>query len=103
MKTKTYILRPVTDLRDIVLYYEFVRKEDDAILRSSKDYDFLLAYGEGYATKTGLLFLSVAAFITARIAFAIRPCLPMTLPISSSATWSSRMTASGPSVSVTLT
>ena len=50
MKTKTYILRPVTDLRDIVLYYEFVRKDDDAILRSSRDYDFLLAYADGYTT-----------------------------------------------------
>lgn len=50
MKTQTYILRPVTDLRDIVLYYEFVRKDDDAILRSSKDYDFLLAYADGYTT-----------------------------------------------------
>ncbi|MBR5013495.1 MAG: hypothetical protein IKY16_02690 [Bacteroidales bacterium] len=50
MKTQTYILRPVTDLRDIVLYYEFVRKDDDAILCSSKDYDFLLAYADGYAT-----------------------------------------------------
>lgn len=50
MKTKIYILRPVTELRDIVLYYEFVRKEDDAILRASKDYDFILAYADGYAT-----------------------------------------------------
>ena len=51
MKTKTtYILRPVTDTRDIVLYYEFVRKEDDAILRTSADYDFLLGYAEGYTT-----------------------------------------------------
>lgn len=50
MKTYTYILRPVTDLRDIVLYWEFVRKEDDAILRSSKEYDYLLAYAEGYTT-----------------------------------------------------
>ena len=50
MKTQTYILRPVTDLNDLVLYYEFVRKDDDAILRSSKDYDFLLAYADGYAT-----------------------------------------------------
>ena len=51
MKTKTtYILRPVTDTRDIVLYYEFARKEDDAILRASADYDFLLAYADGYTT-----------------------------------------------------
>lgn len=57
MTTKTYILRPVTDLRDIVLYYEFVRKEDDAILRSSKDYDFLLAYGEGYASAMNATFI----------------------------------------------
>lgn len=47
---KTYIIRPVTDLRDIVLYYEFVRQEDDAILRASKDYDFILAYCEGFTT-----------------------------------------------------
>lgn len=57
METKTYILRPVTDLRDIVLYYEFVRKDDDAILRSSKDYDFLLAYGEGYASAMNSTFI----------------------------------------------
>jgi len=57
MTTKTYILRPVTDTRDIVLYYEFVRKEDDAILRSSKDYDFLLAWGEGYATAMNSTFI----------------------------------------------
>ena len=50
MKTNTYILRPVTVLHDHVLYYEFVRKEDDAILRSSADYDFLLASAEGYTT-----------------------------------------------------
>lgn len=50
MKTQIYIVRPVTDLRDIVLYYEFVRKEDDAILRSAKDYDFILAYAEGFTT-----------------------------------------------------
>ena len=48
MKRFTYILRPVTDLRDFVLYWEFVREEDDAILRSSADYDFLHAYAEGY-------------------------------------------------------
>ena len=50
MKTHTYTLRPVTDRNDMVLYYEFVRKEDDAILRTSNDYDFLLAYAEGYTT-----------------------------------------------------
>ena len=57
MKTFHYILRPVTDLRDIVLYYEFVRKEDDAILRSSKDYDFLLAYAEGFTAAKGQTFI----------------------------------------------
>ena len=50
METKTYILQPVTDLRDMVLYYEFVRKEDDAILRTSADFDFLLGYAEGYTS-----------------------------------------------------
>ena len=34
----------------MVLYYEFVRKEDDAILRTSANYEFLLAYAEGYTT-----------------------------------------------------
>ena len=57
MKTNTYILRPVTDLHDHVLYYEFVRKEDDAILRASKDYDFLLAYAEGYTTAMNRSFV----------------------------------------------
>lgn len=57
MKTYTYTLRPVTDLNDMVLYYEFVRKEDDAILRASKDYDFLLAYAEGYTTAMNRSFV----------------------------------------------
>ena len=56
METKTYTLRPVTDLNDMVLYYEFVRKEDDAILRASKDYDFILAYAEGYTTAINKTF-----------------------------------------------
>ena len=57
MKTPTYILRPVTDINDMVLYYEFVRKEDDAILRASADYDFLLAYAEGYTTARNSSFI----------------------------------------------
>ena len=57
MKTHTYILRPVTDLNDMVLYYEFVRKEDDAILRTSDNYDFLLAYAEGYTTAMNRSFI----------------------------------------------
>lgn len=57
MKTSTYILRPVTDINDMVLYYEFVRKEDDAILRASADYDFLLAYAEGYTTAKNSSFI----------------------------------------------
>lgn len=57
MKTRTYTLRPVTDLNDMVLYYEFVRKEDDAILRTSANYDFLLAYAEGYTTAMNKSFI----------------------------------------------
>lgn len=57
MKTRTYTLRPVTDLNDMVLYYEFVRKEDDAILRTSDNYDFLLAYAEGYTTAMNKSFI----------------------------------------------
>lgn len=57
MKTRTYTLRPVTDLNDMVLYYEFVRKEDDAILRTSTNYDFLLAYAEGYTTAMNKSFI----------------------------------------------
>ena len=57
MKIHTYTLRPVTDRNDMVLYYEFVRKEDDAILRTSKDYDFLLAYAEGYTTAMNKSFI----------------------------------------------
>lgn len=57
MKTYTYTLRPVTDLNDMVLYYEFVRKEDDAILRTSANYEFLLAYAEGYTTAMNKSFI----------------------------------------------
>ena len=57
MKTSTYILRPVTDINDMVLYYEFVRKEDDAILRASAGYDFLRAYAEGYTTARNSSFI----------------------------------------------
>lgn len=57
MKTRTYTLRPVTDLNDMVLYYEFVRKEDDAILRTSANYEFLLAYAEGYTTAMNKSFI----------------------------------------------
>lgn len=57
MKTYTYTLRPVTDLNDMVLYYEFVRDEDDAILRASTDYDFLIAYAEGYTTAINKSFI----------------------------------------------
>ena len=57
MKTHTYTLRPVTDLNDMVLYYEFVRKEDDAILRTSANYEFLLAYAEGYTTARNSSFI----------------------------------------------
>ena len=57
MKRNTYTLRPVTDLNDMVLYYEFVRDEDDAILRTSANYDFLLAYAEGYTTAMNKSFI----------------------------------------------
>ena len=57
MKTYTYTIRPVTDLNDMVLYYEFVRKEDDAILRTSANYEFLLAYAEGYTTAMNKSFI----------------------------------------------
>ena len=57
MKTNTYSLRPVIDRNDIVLYYEFVRDEDDAILRASTDYDFLIAYAEGYTTAINKSFI----------------------------------------------
>ena len=57
MKTRAYILRPVTAPNDVVLYYEFVRKEDDAILRASKDYDFLLAFAMGYTAAMNSSFV----------------------------------------------
>ena len=57
MKTHTYTLRPVTDRNDMVLYYQVVRKEDDAILRTSDDYDFLLAYAEGYTIAMNKSFI----------------------------------------------
>ena len=57
MKTDTYTLRPVIDRNDMVLYYEFVRDKDDAILRASADYDFLIAYAEGYTTAINKSFI----------------------------------------------
>ena len=57
MTTSPYSLRPVTDINDIVLSYDFVRNEDDAILRASADYDFLLAYAEGYTTARNSSFI----------------------------------------------
>ena len=44
-----------------------------------------------------------AAFTTVRIAFAMRPCLPMTLPMSSGATVSSMIVAWSPCFSTTFT
>lgn len=57
MKTYTYTLRPITDRNDMVLYYEFVRKEDDLILRASANYDFLIAYAEGFTTAKNTSFI----------------------------------------------
>lgn len=57
MKTNTYALRPVTDIRDIILYWEFIRVEDDAILRASADYDFICAYAEGYTVAKNTSFI----------------------------------------------
>jgi hypothetical protein len=47
MKKTNYRIEPVTDLRDIVLYWQIVRNSDEAILRAAKDLDFLLGYAEG--------------------------------------------------------
>ena len=55
------------------------------------------------STITFLLLFEDAAFTTVRIAFAILPWRPMTLPISAVPTFSSIMTASSFSVSVTTT
>ena len=43
------------------------------------------------STITFLSSFAAAAFTTERIAFAMRPCLPMTFPISESATRTSRI------------
>ena len=55
------------------------------------------------STITFLSSLEAAAFTTERIALAIRPCLPMTLPISDCATRSSTIVPFSLSVSVTTT
>lgn len=57
MKTYTYTLRPVCDLNDMVLFYEFVRNEDEVILRASKDYYYLFAYAEGYCSAMNVPFV----------------------------------------------
>lgn len=55
------------------------------------------------STITFLLLFEEAAFTTVRIAFAILPCRPITLPMSAGPTFSSTMIASSFSVSVTTT
>src|SRR5699024_322706 len=55
------------------------------------------------STITFLSSFEAAALTTERIAFAILPCLPMTLPISAAATFSSITISSSFCVSVTTT
>ena len=55
------------------------------------------------STITFLLLFEEAALTTVRIALAIRPCLPMTFPMSEGPTFSSMITASSFSFSVTTT
>lgn len=54
------------------------------------------------STTTFLSVLEAAAFTIARMAFAMRPCLPITFPISSGSTLSSKMISLSLSVSVTV-
>ena len=46
MKTN-YKIEAVTDNRDFVLYYNLVRRADDAILAANKNLDYLMGFAEG--------------------------------------------------------
>lgn len=47
MKQTAYIIEPVTDNRDFVLYFQIVRRRDDAILASSENLDYLIGFADG--------------------------------------------------------
>ena len=47
MKQTAYIIAPVTDDRDLVLYFQIVRRRDDAILRASENLDYLIGFADG--------------------------------------------------------
>ena len=52
-----YCVRPICDSRDLVKYYEFVRISDDAILRSSISYSFIVAFAEGFCNAKNTSFI----------------------------------------------
>ena len=47
MKTTNYIIDAVTDDRDMVLYFQIVRRRDDAILAASENLDYLIGFADG--------------------------------------------------------
>lgn len=47
MNTTPYIIEAVTDTRDFVLYYQIVRRRDDAILASCENLDYLIGFADG--------------------------------------------------------
>lgn len=47
MKKTSYIIEAVTDNRDFVLYFQIVRRADDAILAANENIDYLQGFCEG--------------------------------------------------------
>ena len=47
MKPTTYIIDAVTDNRDFVLYYQIVRRNDNAILAANENLDYLIGFADG--------------------------------------------------------
>lgn len=47
MNKTPYIIDAVTDNRDFILYYQIVRRSDDAILAASENLDYLIGFADG--------------------------------------------------------
>ena len=47
MNKTHYFIEAVTDDRDFVLYYQIVRRRDDAILASGTSLDYLIGFADG--------------------------------------------------------
>ena len=70
----------------VAVYSSFLQRAFDQIVHDVCIQNLHVIFAQSISTTTFSLLRVAAARITTRIAFAMRPCLPITLPMSSSAT-----------------